>query len=125
MMGPAYGTRSAGMNTIIGKSLARTLRIFPLFGSLAGRIEIDPTATGAGIVRPAREFTVRNGAGEGMGQRLSPQNLEAAASAANQTGHEAGMAQAPLQPSILLASLGGSVFSKTGLITKLNSEDIR
>jgi lactate permease len=140
MVGPAYATRSAGLDTIIGKSLARTGRIFPRFGSLVGRIGVDPTVTGAGSnarIGNLQNATAgqlhlspflmgcANSAGEGMGKMISPRSLVVAAARANQPGQGADMVQAPFRPSILLASLGGFMLSKRGLIIKSESEDIR
>jgi len=122
MLGMAYTTRYAGMDTIIGLSLTRTGWIYPLFGTLLGWIGVALTGTDAGsnaLFGNLQKITAEqlhispilmgaaNSAGGVMGKMISPQSLVVAAAATKQTGKEAEMFKTIFKHSILLAILVG------------------
>jgi lactate permease len=122
MLGMAYTTRYAGMDTIIGLSLTRTGWIYPLFGTLLGWIGVALTGTDAGsnaLFGNLQKITAEqlhispilmgaaNSAGGVMGKMISPQSLVVAAAATKQAGKEAEMFKAIFRHSILLAILVG------------------
>jgi lactate permease len=122
MVGLAFVTRYAGMDTIIGLSLTHTGWVFPLFGTLLGWIGVGLTGTDAGsnalfgnLQKVTAEqmnlspvlMTSANSAGGVMGKMIAAQSIVVATAATKQEGREADLFKAIFKHSILLATLVG------------------
>jgi lactate permease len=122
MVGLAYVTRYAGMDTVMGLSLTRTGWIYPFFGTLLGWLGVALTGTDAGsnalfgnLQKVTAEqigispvlMTSANSAGGVMGKMIDAQSIVVASTACRLEGREADVFKAVFWHSIVLASLVG------------------
>jgi lactate permease len=120
MVGLAYITKYAGMDTILGLSLTRTGALFPFFGTLLGWLGVALTGTDAGsnaLFGNLQKVTAEqlglsailmasaNSAGGVMGKMIDAQSLVVSATATQQSGNEAKIFRAVFPHSIALAAL--------------------
>ena len=124
MVGLAYVTKYAGMDTVLGLSLTRTGWIYPFFGTLLGWLGVALTGTDAGsnaLFGNLQKVTAEqlglspvlmasaNSAGGVMGKMIDAQSIVVSASATQQTGREAAIFKAVFRHSIVLASIVGLI----------------
>jgi lactate permease len=124
MVGLAYVTKYAGMDTVLGLSLTRTGWIYPFFGTLLGWLGVALTGTDAGsnaLFGNLQKVTAEqlgispvlmssaNSAGGVMGKMIDAQSIVVASSATGLEGREADVFKAVFWHSITLASLVGLV----------------
>jgi lactate permease len=124
MVGLAYVTKYAGMDTVLGLSLTRTGWIYPFFGTLLGWLGVALTGTDAGsnaLFGNLQKVTAEqlgispvlmasaNSAGGVMGKMIDAQSIVVASSACRLEGREADVFRAVFWHSITLASLIGLV----------------
>ena len=122
MVGLAYVTKYAGMDTVMGLSLTRTGWIYPFFGTLLGWLGVALTGTDAGsnalfgnLQKVTAEqigispvlMTSANSAGGVMGKMIDAQSIVVASTACRLEGREADVFKAVFWHSIVLASLVG------------------
>ncbi len=122
MVGLAFVTRYAGMDTIIGLSLTHTGWAYPLCGTWLGWLGVALTGTDAGsnalfgnLQKVTAEqlslspvlMTSANSAGGVMGKMISAQSIVVATAATKQEGKEAELFKAIFKHSIILATLVG------------------
>jgi lactate permease len=120
MVGLAYATRYAGMDTVLGLSLTHTGRAYPFFGTLLGWLGVALTGTDAGsnaLFGNLQKVTAlqlgispilmaaANSCGGVMGKMIDAQSIVVAATATNQNGKEASIFRAVLGHSVALACL--------------------
>jgi lactate permease len=124
MVGLAYVTKYAGMDTVLGLSLTRTGWIYPFFGTLLGWVGVALTGTDAGsnaLFGNLQKVTAEqigispilmasaNSAGGVMGKMIDAQSIVVASTATHLEGREADIFKAVFVHSIVLASLVGLV----------------
>ena len=124
MVGLAYVTKYAGMDTVLGLSLTRTGWIYPFFGTLLGWVGVALTGTDAGsnaLFGNLQKVTAEqlgispilmasaNSAGGVMGKMIDAQSIVVASTATRLEGREADIFKAVFIHSIVLASLVGLV----------------
>jgi len=124
MVGLAYVTRYAGMDTVLGLSLTGTGRLFPFFGTLLGWMGVALTGTDAGsnaLFGNLQKVTAEqlglspilmgaaNTTGGVMGKMIDAQSIVVASSATHQEGNEAAIFKAVFWHSLALASLVGLI----------------
>jgi lactate permease len=124
MVGLAYVTKYAGMDTVIGMSLTRTGWIYPFFGTLLGWLGVALTGTDAGsnaLFGNLQKVTAEqigispvlmasaNSAGGVMGKMIDAQSIVVASTACRLEGREADVFKAVFWHSLALASLVGLV----------------
>jgi lactate permease len=124
MVGLAYVTRYAGMDTVMGLSLTGTGWLFPFFGTLLGWLGVALTGTDAGsnaLFGNLQKVTAEqlglspilmgaaNSTGGVMGKMIDAQSIVVASSATHQQGNEAAIFKAVFGHSIVLASLVGLI----------------
>ena len=122
MVGLAYVTKYAGMDTVLGLSLTRTGWIYPFFGTLLGWVGVALTGTDAGsnaLFGNLQKVTAEqigispilmasaNSAGGVMGKMIDAQSIVVASTATRLEGREAEIFKAVFVHSIVLASLVG------------------
>jgi lactate permease len=122
MVGLAYVTKYAGVDTVLGLSLTRTGWIYPFFGTLLGWLGVALTGTDAGsnaLFGNLQKVTAEqlgispvlmasaNSAGGVMGKMIDAQSIVVASSACRLEGREADVFRAVFWHSITLASLIG------------------
>jgi len=122
MVGLAYVTKYAGMDTVLGLSLTRTGWIYPFFGTLLGWLGVALTGTDAGsnaLFGNLQKVTAEqigispvlmasaNSAGGVMGKMIDAQSIVVASSATGLEGREADIWKAVFWHSLVLASLVG------------------
>jgi lactate permease len=122
MVGLAYVTKYAGMDTVMGLSLTRTGWIYPFFGTLLGWLGVALTGTDAGsnalfgnLQKVTAEqlgispvlMTSANSAGGVMGKMIDAQSIVVASTACRLEGREADVWKAVFWHSIVLASMVG------------------
>jgi lactate permease len=120
MVGLAYVTRYAGMDTVLGLSLTHTGRAYPFFGTLLGWLGVALTGTDAGsnaLFGNLQKVTAlqlglspvlmaaANSCGGVMGKMIDAQSIVVAGTATQQTGREAAIFRAVIGHSIALATL--------------------
>ena len=124
MVGLAYVTRYAGMDTVLGLSLTGTGVLFPFFGTLLGWLGVALTGTDAGsnaLFGNLQKVTAMqlglspilmaaaNSAGGVMGKMIDAQSIVVASTATHQQGNEAAIFKAVFVHSIVLACLVGLI----------------
>jgi lactate permease len=124
MVGLAYVTKYAGMDTVLGLSLTRTGWIYPFFGTLLGWVGVALTGTDAGsnaLFGNLQKVTAEqlgispilmasaNSAGGVMGKMIDAQSIVVASTATRLEGREADIFKAVFVHSLVLASLVGLV----------------
>jgi lactate permease len=124
MVGLAYVTKYAGMDTVMGLSLTRTGWIYPFFGTLLGWLGVALTGTDAGsnaLFGNLQKVTAEqigispvlmasaNSAGGVMGKMIDAQSIVVASTACRLEGREADVFKAVFWHSLALASLIGLV----------------
>jgi lactate permease len=124
MVGLAYITKYAGMDTVMGLSLTRTGWIYPFFGTLLGWLGVALTGTDAGsnaLFGNLQKVTAEqlgispvlmasaNSAGGVMGKMIDAQSIVVASTACRLEGREADVWKAVFWHSLVLASLVGLV----------------
>jgi lactate permease len=124
MVGLAYVTKYAGMDTVMGLSLTRTGWIYPFFGTLLGWLGVALTGTDAGsnalfgnLQKVTAEqigispvlMTSATSAGGVMGKMIDAQSIVVASTACRLEGREADVWKAVFWHSLVLASLVGLV----------------
>ncbi len=124
MVGLAYATKYAGMDTVLGLSLTRTGVLYPFFGTLLGWLGVALTGTDAGsnalfgnLQRVTAEqlglsailMASANSAGGVMGKMIDAQSIVVASTATGLVGQEAAIFKAVLKHSLLLAVLVGAL----------------
>jgi lactate permease len=124
MVGLAYVTRYAGMDTVLGLSLTGTGWLFPFFGTLLGWLGVALTGTDAGsnaLFGNLQKVTAEqlglspilmgaaNTTGGVMGKMIDAQSIVVSSSATHQQGREADIFKAVFWHSIVLASLVGLI----------------
>lgn len=124
MVGLAYVTKYAGMDTVLGLSLTRTGWFYPFFGTLIGWLGVALTGTDAGsnalfgnlqkvtaeqLGIPAVLMASANTAGGVMGKMIDAQSIVVASTSTMQTGNEASIFKAVFWHSITLAALVGLI----------------
>jgi lactate permease len=124
MVGLAFVTRYAGMDTVLGLSLTRTGPTYPFFGTLLGWLGVALTGTDAGsnalfgnLQRVTAErlnlspvlMAAANSAGGVMGKMIDAQSIVVSATATQQVGREALIFKAVFYHSIVLASIVGLI----------------
>jgi lactate permease len=124
MVGLAYLTRYAGMDTVLGLSLTGTGWLFPFFGTLLGWLGVALTGTDAGsnaLFGNLQKVTAEqlglspilmgaaNTTGGVMGKMIDAQSIVVSSSATHQQGNEAAIFKAVFFHSIVLASLVGLI----------------
>jgi lactate permease len=124
MVGLAYVTKYAGMDTVLGLSLTRTGWIYPFFGTLLGWVGVALTGTDAGsnaLFGNLQKVTAEqlgvspilmasaNSAGGVMGKMIDAQSIVVASTATGLEGREADIFKAVFIHSLVLASLVGLV----------------
>jgi len=124
MVGLAYVTKYAGMDTVLGLSLTRTGWIYPFFGTLLGWVGVALTGTDAGsnaLFGNLQKVTAEqlgispilmasaNSAGGVMGKMIDAQSIVVASTSTRLEGREADIFKAVIGHSIVLASLVGLV----------------
>ena len=122
MVGLAYVTKYAGMDTVMGLSLTRTGWIYPFFGTLLGWMGVALTGTDAGsnaLFGNLQKVTAEqigispvlmasaNSAGGVMGKMIDAQSIVVASTSCGLAGREADVFKAVFRHSLLLASLVG------------------
>jgi lactate permease len=122
MVGLAYVTKYAGMDTVLGLSLTRTGWTYPFFGTLLGWMGVALTGTDAGsnaLFGNLQKVTAEqigispvlmasaNSAGGVMGKMIDAQSIVVASSATGLEGREAEIWKAVFWHSLVLASLVG------------------
>ena len=132
MVGLAYVTKYAGMDTVMGLSLTRTGWIYPFFGTLLGWLGVALTGTDAGsnalfgnLQKVTAEqigispvlMTSANSAGGVMGKMIDAQSIVVASAACRLEGREADVWKAVFWHSIVLASLVGLVVMLYAYVT--------
>jgi lactate permease len=124
MVGLAYVTRYAGMDTVLGLSLTGTGWLFPFFGTLLGWLGVALTGTDAGsnaLFGNLQKVTAEqlglspilmgaaNTTGGVMGKMIDAQSIVVSSSATHQQGREADIFKAVFWHSVVLASLVGLI----------------
>ena len=124
MVGLAYVTRYAGMDTVLGLSLTGTGALFPFFGTLLGWLGVALTGTDAGsnaLFGNLQTVTATqlglspilmgaaNSTGGVMGKMIDAQSIVVASTATGQQGQEAAIFKAVFVHSIILACLVGLI----------------
>ena len=124
MVGLAYVTRYAGMDTVLGLTMTGTGRYFPFFGTLLGWLGVALTGTDAGsnalfgnlqkvtaeqLGLSAVLMAAANSAGGVMGKMIDAQSIVVSSAATQQHGNEAAIFKAVFWHSIVLASLVGLI----------------
>jgi len=124
MVGLAYITKYAGMDTVMGLSLTRTGWTYPFFGTLLGWLGVALTGTDAGsnaLFGKLQKVTAEqlgispvlmasaNSAGGVMGKMIDAQSIVVASTACRLEGREAEVWKAVFWHSLVLASLVGLV----------------
>jgi lactate permease len=124
MVGLAFVTKYAGMDTVLGLSLTRTGWFYPLCGTLLGWLGVALTGTDAGsnalfgnLQKVTAEqlnlspilMTSANSAGGVMGKMIDAQSIVVASTSTHQEGNEAAIFRAVFKHSIVLAVLVGLV----------------
>ncbi|MFN7947642.1 MAG: lactate permease LctP family transporter [Blastocatellia bacterium] len=124
MVGLAYVTRYAGMDTVLGLSLTGTGWLFPFFGTLLGWLGVALTGTDAGsnaLFGNLQKVTAEqlnlspilmgaaNSAGGVMGKMIDAQSIVVSSAATQQTGNEAAIFKAVFKHSIVLAAIVGII----------------
>jgi lactate permease len=124
MVGLAFITRYAGMDTVMGLSLTRTGMFYPFFGTLLGWLGVALTGTDAGsnaLFGNLQKVTAEqlgispvlmasaNSAGGVMGKMIDAQSIVVASAATQQAGNEAAIFKAVFKHSIVLAALVGLI----------------
>jgi lactate permease len=124
MVGLAFLTRYAGMDTVLGLSMTRTGKLFPFFGTLLGWIGVALTGTDAGsnalfgnLQRVTAEqlglsailMCAANSCGGVMGKMIDAQSIVVSSTATRQAGNEAAIFKAVFKHSILLAAVVGLI----------------
>ncbi len=124
MVGLAYVTKYAGLDTVLGLSLTRTGWIYPFFGTLLGWLGVALTGTDAGsnalfgnLQRVTAEqigispvlMSSANSAGGVMGKMIDAQSIVVASTSTRLEGREADIFKAVFWHSLALASLVGAV----------------
>jgi len=124
MVGLAYVTKYAGMDTVLGLSLTRTGWIYPFFGTLLGWLGVALTGTDAGsnaLFGNLQKVTAEqigispvlmasaNSAGGVMGKMIDAQSIVVASTSTGLEGREADIWKAVFWHSLVLASLVGLV----------------
>jgi lactate permease len=124
MVGLAYVTKYAGMDTVLGLSLTRTGWIYPFFGTLLGWVGVALTGTDAGsnaLFGNLQKVTAEqlgispilmasaNSAGGVMGKMIDAQSIVVASTSTGLEGREADIFKAVFVHSIVLASLVGLI----------------
>jgi lactate permease len=132
MVGLAYVTKYAGMDTVLGLSLTRTGWIYPFFGTLLGWLGVALTGTDAGsnalfgnLQKVTAEqigispvlMTSANSAGGVMGKMIDAQSIVVASTSTGLAGREADVFKAVFWHSIALASLVGLVVMLYAYVT--------
>jgi lactate permease len=122
MVGLAYVTKYAGMDTVLGLSLTRTGWIYPFFGTLLGWLGVALTGTDAGsnaLFGNLQKVTAEqigispvlmasaNSAGGVMGKMIDAQSIVVASTATRLEGREADIFKAVFWHSLVLAALVG------------------
>ena len=131
MVGLAYVTKYAGMDTIMGLSLTRTGVFFPFFGTLLGWLGVALTGTDAGsnaLFGNLQKVTAEqlglsavlmasaNSAGGVMGKMIDAQSIVVSATATQMVGREAAIFRAVFKHSVILAALVGVVVTIYALV---------
>jgi lactate permease len=131
MVGLAYVTKYAGMDTVMGLSLTRTGSLFPFFGTLLGWLGVALTGTDAGsnaLFGNLQKVTAEqlglaavlmasaNTAGGVMGKMIDAQSIVVSSTATQQVGNEAAIFRAVFKHSIALAGLVGLVVTLYALV---------
>jgi lactate permease len=124
MVGLAYVTKYAGMDTVLGLSLTRTGPAFPFFGTLLGWLGVALTGTDAGsnaLFGNLQKVTAErlgispilmasaNSSGGVMGKMIDAQSIVVSSTATRQVGREAAIFQFVFKHSIALACLVGAI----------------
>jgi len=124
MVGLAYVTRYAGMDTVMGLSLTHTGFLYPFFGTLLGWMGVALTGTDAGsnaLFGNLQKVTAErlglspilmgaaNSAGGVMGKMIDAQSIVVSSAATQQTGNEAAIFKTVFKHSIILASMVGVI----------------
>ena len=124
MVGLAYVTKYAGMDTVLGLSLTRTGWIYPFFGTLLGWLGVALTGTDAGsnaLFGNLQKVTAEqigispvlmasaNSAGGVMGKMIDAQSIVVASTSTGLEGREADIWKAVFWHSLALACLVGVV----------------
>jgi lactate permease len=124
MVGLAFVTRYAGMDTILGLSLTRTGPAFPFFGTLLGWLGVALTGTDAGsnaLFGNLQKVTAErlglnpilmasaNSSGGVMGKMIDAQSIVVSSTATHQVGKEAAIFKAVIKHSVALACLVGVI----------------
>jgi lactate permease len=124
MVGLAYVTKYAGMDTVLGLSLTRTGPAFPFFGTLLGWLGVALTGTDAGsnaLFGNLQKVTAErlgispilmasaNSSGGVMGKMIDAQSIVVSSTATRQVGQEAAIFQFVFKHSIALACLVGAI----------------
>jgi lactate permease len=131
MVGLAYVTKYAGMDTVLGLSLTRTGALFPFFGTLLGWLGVALTGTDAGsnaLFGNLQKVTAQqlglapvlmaaaNSAGGVMGKMIDAQSIVVSSTATQQVGREAAIFRAVFKHSLALAALVGLVVTIYALV---------
>jgi lactate permease len=124
MVGLAYVTRYAGMDTVLGLSLTRTGPLFPFFGTMLGWLGVALTGTDAGsnaLFGNLQKVTAEhlgvspilmasaNSSGGVMGKMIDAQSIVVSITATRQVGREAEIFRLVFKHSIALACLVGAI----------------
>jgi lactate permease len=133
MVGLAYVTRYAGMDTVMGLSLTRTGSLYPFFGAMLGWLGVALTGTDAGsnaLFGNLQKVTAEqlglsavlmgaaNSAGGVMGKMIDAQSIVVSSAATHQAGNEASIFKAVFKHSVVLASLVGIIVMLYAFIFK-------
>ena len=124
MVGLAYVTRYAGMDTVLGLSLTGTGKLYPFFGTMLGWMGVALTGTDAGsnaLFGNLQKVTAEqlglsailmgaaNSAGGVMGKMIDAQSIVVSSAATQQAGNEAAIFKAVFWHSLVLAILVGLI----------------
>ena len=124
MVGLAFVTRYAGMDTVLGLSMTHTGVAFPFFGTLLGWLGVALTGTDAGsnalfgnLQKVTAErlglspvlMAAANSRGGVMGKMIDAQSIVVASTATHQVGREAEIFRAVIGHSLALAGLVGLI----------------
>ena len=124
MVGLAYVTKYAGMDTVLGLSLTRTGPAYPFFGTLIGWLGVALTGTDAGsnalfgnLQRVTAErlglspilMAAANSSGGVMGKMIDAQSIVVSSTATRQVGREAEIFRYVLGHSVALAAIVGVI----------------
>jgi lactate permease len=124
MVGLAFVTRYAGMDSVLGLSLTHTGHGFPFFGTLLGWLGVALTGTDAGsnalfgnLQKVTAErlgispilMAAANSSGGVMGKMIDAQSIVVSSTATEQVGREAAIFQVVFKHSVVLASLIGAI----------------